>query len=226
MQVQPLTEGAYFHIYNRGVNGEDLFKEKKNYYFFLEKYKLYCSDVFETFCYALLKNHFHLVVKVKENVLVPKYEGEGMIQLNASKLLGHLFNSYAQSINKSYKRTGSLFESPFERKEIRHNHHLTALIMYCHFNPQQHGFVTDFRNYEFTSYHSIIANDNHIIATEKVIEWFGSKNLFEKAHTITIEEKTFVNYYLNNYHQTANEVYNRRRGYIPRQRLSDLTAVE
>ena len=94
MQIQPLIEGQYFHIYNRGVNSEDLFKEKKNYYFFLQQYILYCSDVLETYAYALLKNHFHIVAYVKENVEVPKRNGEGMFRLNASKQLSHFFNSF------------------------------------------------------------------------------------------------------------------------------------
>jgi putative transposase len=65
MHIQPLTEGQYFHIYNRGVNGEDLFKDLGNYSYFLQQYERYCSDVLETFAYALLKNHFHLLVYVK-----------------------------------------------------------------------------------------------------------------------------------------------------------------
>ena len=118
MDIQPITEGQYFHIYNRGVNGENLFKEKRNYYYFLEQYKFYCSDILETIAYCLLKNHFHLLVYVKENVEVPRRDGKGMFRLNASKQLGHLFNSYAQSINKAHNRTGPLFESPFERKLV------------------------------------------------------------------------------------------------------------
>src|ERR671923_858247 len=110
MQIQPMIEGQYFHIYNRGVNSEDLFKEKKNYYFFLQQYILYCSDVLDTYAYALLKNHFHIVACVKENVEVPKRNGEGMFRLNASRQLSHFFNSYAQAMNKLYSRTGPLFE--------------------------------------------------------------------------------------------------------------------
>ena len=106
MYTQPLIEGEYFHIYNRGVNGENIFKEQRNYYYFLQHYILYCSDVFETFAYALLKNHFQLLVYVKENVSVPKNNGQGMVQLNASKQLSHFFNLYAQSMNKASNRTG------------------------------------------------------------------------------------------------------------------------
>jgi REP element-mobilizing transposase RayT len=182
MQIQPLIEGEYFHIYNRGINGEDIFKEKRNYYYFLEQYKHYCSDVFETFAYALLKNHFHLLVYVKEDIEVAKNNGQGFIRLNASKQLSHFFNSYSQSINKAYKRTGSLFESPFKRKLIDDEGYITSMIAYCHFNAQHHKFVSDFRDWEFSSYHSILENSHPFLATQKTLDWFGGLDGFKRYH--------------------------------------------
>ena len=188
MNIQPLIEGNCFHIYNRGVNGEDLFKEERNYYYFLQQYKTYCDDVMETLAYALLKNHFHLFVYIKENVEVPRYDGKGYIQLNASKQLSHFFNSYSQSINKAYKRTGPLFESPFERKLVDDNSYYTDMIFYCHYNPQLHGFVNSFKEWEFTSYHDILKNENSICSSQKILDWFGDKTAFEKAHEGRYEE--------------------------------------
>lgn len=183
MEIQPIIEGQYFHIYNRGVNGETIFKEKKNYYYFLEKYKLYCDGILQTLAYCLLKNHFHLLVRVNENAEVPRRDGkEGMFRLNASKQLGHFFNSYAQSVNKAYNRTGPLFESPFERKLIGDESYIMSMIYYCHRNAVHHGFVNDLRKWEFSSYHSVLANDKSIVATAEVIRRFGSIQQFEKAH--------------------------------------------
>lgn len=183
MNIQPLLEGEYFHIYNRGVNSEDIFKERRNYGYFLQQYNLYCSAAMETLAYALLKNHFHLLVHVKQNVEVPRYNGQGTIRLNASRQLAHFFNSYAQSVNKAFKRTGPLFESPFERKLIDDDSYLTTMIYYCHYNPQLHEFVHDFKEWPFTSYHTIVDNNNSMVASQKVLDWFGGKNAFEKAHT-------------------------------------------
>ena len=183
MDIQPLIEGQCFHIYNRGVNGGNIFIEKKNYYFFLDRYKYYCSDALETLAYCLLKNHFHFLVFVKENIEVPRKDGkEGMFRINASKQLGHLFNSYAQAINKAYDRTGPLFESPFERKLVTDEKYITTLIRYCHRNPVHHRFVGDLKDWEFSSYHSILNNDNSIVNTEKAIIRFGSISGFEEAH--------------------------------------------
>ena len=192
MQIDKLIEGQYFHIFNRGVNGEDIFKEERNYYYFLQQYQLYCSDVFETYAYALLKNHFHMLVYVKESVGQPRKDGEGIYKPVASKQLSHFFNSYAQSVNKSYNRTGSLFESPFERKVITSDQYLTSVIYYLHYNAQLHGFVSDFKDWKFSSYHSISANDNTWLVSQKVLNWFGGITEFQNAHknTYTDNEMT------------------------------------
>lgn len=190
MYIQPVIEGKYFHIYNRGVNGENIFRDKKNYYHFLEKYKFYCGDILQTLAYCLLKNHFHLLVYVNENVEVPRRDGkEGSFRLNASKQLGHLFKSYAQSINKIYNRTGTLFESPFERKLIDDEQYLMSMIRYCHRNPLHHGFADNLKDWEFSSYHSILADDNSIVATEEVLKIFGRVSKFEESHKALIKEK-------------------------------------
>ena len=181
-QLQSLTEGSYFHLYNRGINGENIFREQRNYVYFLNQYFYYCKDVLETYAYALLKNHFHLLVYVKENAVVPRYKGKGDITLNASKQLSHFFNSYAQSVNKAYKRTGPLFESPFERKLVDDEHYITSLTFFFYYNPQMHGFVSDFRSWEFSSFHSIMQNDHQYLPSQKILSWFGGKEQFIKLH--------------------------------------------
>lgn len=193
MELETLTEGNYFHIYNRGVNSENIFKEVKNYFFFLQQYKKYCYEVFETFAYALLKNHFHLFVYVKENVSIPRSNGKGDIQLSASKQLSHFFNSYAQAINKSYQRTGPLFESPFERKLVNNDKYISSLIYYCHYNAQLHGMVANFKDWPYSSYHSIIDNNNEIVAVDKVLEWFGGRQPFIDQHEGRYEQNSYQN---------------------------------
>lgn len=182
MYTLPLTEGNYFHLFSRGINGENIFKEIRNYHYFLQQYQYYCADVLETFAYALLKNHFHLFVYTKENVMTERRDGKGMMQLNASKQLSHFLNAYTQSFNKACKRTGPLFESPFKRRMITDDAHFTEMISYCHYNPQLHGFVQCFKEWKFTSYDAIINGDDGICSVNQVINRFGSRAMFEKAH--------------------------------------------
>jgi len=61
----PLTPESFFHIFNRGNGGIQIFYQKKNYTYFLSKYAEYMKDYWDTFAYCLLPDHFHLLVSVK-----------------------------------------------------------------------------------------------------------------------------------------------------------------
>jgi len=59
----PLLHDTYYHIHNRGVNGEYLFVQERNYDLFLRLYERHLSPVTDLFAYCLLKNHFHLLLR-------------------------------------------------------------------------------------------------------------------------------------------------------------------
>lgn len=61
-----MVANHYYHVYNRGNDGQLIFYKEENYKHFLKKYKEYISGYCDTFAYALLPNHFHAMVKVKE----------------------------------------------------------------------------------------------------------------------------------------------------------------
>lgn len=65
----PLNPGKFYHIYNRGINSCNLFREPDDYEHFLELYDKYISPVAETYAWVLMPNHFHLLVRVKEDVV-------------------------------------------------------------------------------------------------------------------------------------------------------------
>ncbi len=64
----PLYPGQVYHIYNRGINGENIFIEDRNYHYFLDLYARHIAPVADTYAYSLLKNHFHLMVRIKEEL--------------------------------------------------------------------------------------------------------------------------------------------------------------
>jgi hypothetical protein len=61
----PLQYDRYYHICNRGNNRENLFVEDRNYRHFLKLYARYVAPVADTYAYCLLKNHFHVLVRIK-----------------------------------------------------------------------------------------------------------------------------------------------------------------
>jgi hypothetical protein len=61
----PLLYDTCYHIYNRGNNRENIFIQERNTQHFLNLYSKYIDPVADTFAYCLLRNHFHLAVRVK-----------------------------------------------------------------------------------------------------------------------------------------------------------------
>jgi REP element-mobilizing transposase RayT len=153
----PLTAGKYYHVYNRGINGESIFKEEKSYHKFLELYEAHVHPVVDTIAYCLLGNHFHLIIRPRQDLRdkYTIYTGniDGSVSSErVSKQFSHFFNGYAQSFNKLYERTGALFETPFRRKEVENVAYLNQLIHYVHSNPQKHGLVDDYKEWAYSSY--------------------------------------------------------------------------
>lgn len=195
----PLEPEKYYHIYNRGINGQNIYFQEQNYFYFLQKYAQYVAPFVDTFAYCLLKNHFHLLIRVKSeeeirSVLNGK-KADKSISWHVSNAFSSLFQSYSQAINKRFERTGALFEEPFHRILIDNEHYFTRLIWYIHHNPQKHHFVANFRDYPFSSYWSHLQQKATKLKRDEVIEWFGGCNEYEKFHLLQQDEqilKTFV----------------------------------
>jgi putative transposase len=157
----PLQHGHYYHIYNRGNNRANLFLEERNYHHFLKLYARYVELVADTYAYCLLKNHFHVLVRIKteaEQEQASRRLSEPGRLRKPSQQFGHLFNAYSKAINKAYGRTGSLFEHPFERIEVTSERYLMRLVTYIHRNPHTHGLVGDFRDWPYSSYHALCSS--------------------------------------------------------------------
>ena len=187
MEKTLLEPGNYYHIYNRGNNGQNIFFENENYIFFLSRYDRYISPFCDTIAWVLLRNHFHFLIYVKdlEHINSEKLDYSTVDlpkKLDVHLQFGHLFNSYAKAINKRYNRTGSLFEKNFERKKINSKKYLKNLIHYIHENPVNHNFVEEIWDYPWSSYGSIISHQPTKINRKFVLEIFNDVNEFKLYH--------------------------------------------
>jgi putative transposase len=204
----PLIYDTYYHIYNRGVNGENIFVEERNYDLFLRLFEKHLSSVTDLFAYCLLRNHFHISVRVKsqEEILETKKTlrvsyanshpaGQGdptnLDPGHPRKPLGshyvsnhfsNFFNAYAKTINKAYGRTGSLFQHPFGRVPLTTDKRFWNVIAYIHQNPQKHGFVKDFRDWKYSSYGMIFAEKANVLKRDELMKWFGTKTDYLSLH--------------------------------------------
>lgn len=66
-------EEEIFHVYNRTNNKEKLFLTDENRLFFLKRFKEIVSPFADTYCWNLLPNHFHFLIKIKSKESIIKY---------------------------------------------------------------------------------------------------------------------------------------------------------
>jgi putative transposase len=194
-EMPPLERGKTYHLYNRGTNGENIFIETRNYPYFLKRWQDLVAPVTETYAFCLLRNHFHFLVRIKPEEVIDKnpFTGEEKL-LDPSNQLSKFFNSYAQSINRGYKRTGSLFEHPVRRKEVASDFYFSQLLVYIHFNPQKHGFVDNYRDWPYSSYGLHINQTPTFINRNEVKDWFGSEKRYIEFHESFNDFKSLNNF--------------------------------
>jgi REP element-mobilizing transposase RayT len=203
MANEPLQYGCYYHIYNRGNNRENLFVERRNYPYFLKLYAKYIQPVAETYAYCLLPNHFHFAIRTyTEEEQEAYYQKQiGSFSKNEpispaptfklrqpSRAFNNMFIAYARAFNKATKRTGVLFETPFGRKIVDDERYLMALITYIHRNPQKHGFVTDFRDWVWSSYGAMLSGKPTKVQRDEILAWYNGPSQFVNAHIREVDE--------------------------------------
>jgi len=179
--MSKLEAGKTYHIYNQGNNGESLFKEATNYEYFLSKIEKYFLEFFDIYAYCLLDNHFHIVLKMMDDI-----DGD-----NAAQSISNCFNAYAKAFNKMYGRTGSLFRDRFRRKEIKEEPYLRNVIAYVSSNAVHHGFKESVIEWQWSSYHDMTDDQKAFIDKEFVIELFDGLEkykLFSTRKDINLEE--------------------------------------
>jgi REP element-mobilizing transposase RayT len=205
--IPPITHGTFYHIYNRGNNRENIFFQERNYAYFVDLWWKHISPIAETWAYCLLRNHFHAAVFIKDNE--PDLTGltDGLVNQNLctdkdifrsdsrgdlsgltpkfkepSQYFSNFFNAYARGVNIATQRTGALFERPFKRIPVDSQSYLMHLIVYIHQNPQKHKFEDDFRNWNYSSYHELIADIPTRLQKDQMIQMFGSREDFIRIH--------------------------------------------
>jgi len=201
-----LEHGNYYHIFYCGNNGENLFRENRDYEHFLRLHDKYLEPVADTFAWVLMKNHFHFLVRVKEEGEIGFYfplnadrsadadrlqvttdlsafnEPDSGRKPNPTKHFSHLFNAYARYFNIKYKRKGSLFIRPFKRKNVNNERYFKQLVVYIHNNPVHHGFVEHPVDYPWSSYLTCISVKSTKLKRDTVIGWFDDVANFKAVH--------------------------------------------
>lgn len=182
---EPLLHGNYYHIFNRGINSCNLFREPDNYEHFLALYDKHINPVADTFAWVLMPNHFHMLVRIKEKSEIKsgnRPKKSVTPDTPPFRQFSNLFNAYSKAVNKCYDRTGSLFEHPFRRKIIMDKEYFKQMVIYIHNNPVHHGFTEKAMDYPWSSYLTCLTFTKSKFQVNKVLGWFDSAANFRLQH--------------------------------------------
>ncbi len=118
--------GGRFHATARGNERKDIFRDDTDRYHFLEL----LSEMPERFgvrlhAYALMSNHFHLLIETPE--------------ANLSRSMQWLGVSYSMWFNKRHRRAGHLFQGRFGACIVEDDHGWQEVARYVHLNPVRLG---------------------------------------------------------------------------------------
>jgi len=134
--------GIPWHIIQRGNNRSACFYADEDYQFYLHHLKEQaekCSC--EIHAYVLMTNHVHLL-------LTPEKEN------SAAQLMKNLGQRYVQYINRTYKRSGTLWEGRYRSCLMQSEDYVLACYRYIELNPVRADMVSHPRDYPWSSYRS------------------------------------------------------------------------
>lgn len=128
------------HLVQRGINREACFFAEEDYQCYLHWLHKAAIDWHCTIhAYVLMTNHVHL--------LITPETPEG-----PAKLMQSVGRRYVQYINRSYKRSGTLWEGHFKSSAIQAEAYLLTCMRYIELNPVRADMVQNPAQYRWSSY--------------------------------------------------------------------------
>ncbi|MBE0656025.1 MAG: hypothetical protein IH594_19655 [Bacteroidales bacterium] len=168
----PILQGRVYHIFNRGINHQDVFLCDADKATFLRKVKQYLSGYAAVLSYCVLDNHYHLMVMILED---PDPAS------NFSKQFGKLILSYTHYFNKRYGHSGPIFHRRFKRLLVLKEEYLRNLFWYINTNPMHHGIDVDATSYKFSSIGVFVAHSrDDLIAHDLALAMFPTLGFLEE----------------------------------------------
>src|SRR3990170_2269426 len=137
--ARAVATGFPHHVIQRGNNKEKVFFDKKDREKYLSLLKKY-ADKWDSpiLAYCLMNNHVHLLMKPKE-------------EESLYKMMQGITLCYTQYINRTYKRTGRLWESRYHSCIVDKEKYLWAVARYIEQNPMRARIVKKAEDYPYSS---------------------------------------------------------------------------
>ena len=134
--------GFPYHIVQRGNNREACFIEPENFQVYLDQWQQLSRRYgVAVHAYCLMTNHIHfLATPASDTALSVTLKGVG--------------SRYAQYINKTYRRTGTLWEGRHRSSLVQSERYLLSCMRYIELNPVRAEMGTRPEEYRWSSYHA------------------------------------------------------------------------
>lgn len=161
--------GAWHHVMNRGARRAPIFRNDNECGLFLATLgdlpKRYGVEVH---AYALMPNHYHLLLHSKRG--------------NLSRAMRHLGGVFTQKVNETARHDGPVFRGRFHSQLVRGDNHLLTVASYIHLNPLRAHLVRRLDERAWTSHRAYIGLDAAPDWLERgvVLELAGGKKRFDE----------------------------------------------
>jgi putative transposase len=154
--IKQYVEYGAYHVYNRGVNEQNIFfceKDYETFLFLLQRYlikqqpfsktKNY-SQTIDLLIFCLMPTHYHLLIRQKD--------AKSMVEFAQS-----LSVSFTAIINKRHSRVGHLFQGVYKARLIKDDADLLNISKYIHLNPMEKD-IKEALDYPYSSIKSYISD--------------------------------------------------------------------
>ena len=172
--------GGIYHVYNRGVNKDEIFFQEDDYRYFIFLLSRYVSKPkkfengdrrnyykkIQILSFCLMNNHFHLLLKQARKKVI-------------SNFMRSIIVSYTLYINSKYKRVGHLFQGTYKARLIVNKEDLINISKYIHLNPEECSGDFDFISYPYSSIRSYIedSSDFPFVNKKEILSIFSGENI-------------------------------------------------
>lgn len=176
-----IVENGIYHVTQRAPGKEVIFVENCDYLKFISMLKETAQKFkIEIFCFALLPNHLHLLLRIKD--------------ANLSEAMRYLFKKYAQWFNIKYERKGHVFCGAYRAAFCYDDQYLIAASVYIHLNPLKARLTNDIFKYKWTSLSCYVRKlrNNPFVRNDQILEMFGEEGY--RVYKRLIEETRYLKY--------------------------------
>ncbi|MBZ0095877.1 MAG: transposase [Sulfuricella sp.] len=158
------------HLIQRGNNRTACFFADDDYQFYLHHLAEACREEgVQLHAYVLMTNHVHLL-------LTPQF-GEG-----PSRVMKRLGQRYVQYVNRTYRRSGTLWEGRFRSCLVEEDTYLLGCCRYIELNPVRAAMVVHPADYPWSSYRANAQGDaNSLITPHTIYQALGTDELQRQA---------------------------------------------